>query len=279
MQKPKKLKRKLSSLLVIPLSLVLSSCTTSSSNQNSTIDNNVPTSSLPATLSPNFVMRQKQAEKHFFDFSNDLQDEDEGIEVPLADLNQKKNDIPSAPLHEDPLSVTIAKGKFGGFKIIWPADGKLSSMFGMRHLRHINRMHTGIDISAPVGTRIYASAAGQILFSGQKNGYGDVVVISHDSDHETLYAHMSRILVHEGSTVRRGQVIGYVGKTGRVTGANLHYETRIHGIAYNPLAYLPPSSIGRMNKGMHTPSYAFQMEYYYKLNSYAYHRVSHGDSN
>jgi murein DD-endopeptidase MepM/ murein hydrolase activator NlpD len=122
----------------------------------------------------------------------------------------------------------------------WPiARGKLSSGFGLRH----GVMHEGIDIAAPVGTPVMAAAAGQVIFVGRMRGYGNIVIIEHQSHYVTVYAHDSSNLVREGQNIRQGQLIGYVGRSGRTTGANLHFEVRHNNVAKNPLAYLllPPA--------------------------------------
>ena len=123
-----------------------------------------------------------------------------------------------------------------------------------------------------MGTPIRSAADGQILFSGSKRGYGKSVIVGHDSRYETLYAHMKTIAVRAGQFVRRDQIIGYVGRTGRTTGPNVHFETRISGVAHNPLNYLPPARNGKMRAGMPTPSLADQLYYYNTVGKSAYNR-------
>lgn len=116
---------------------------------------------------------------------------------------------------------------------------RMSSGFGMR--RHpvlgYTRMHKGTDFAAPTGTPIYAAGDGVIVERGVKNGYGNYIRIRHNSTMQTAYAHMSRFspAFSRGSRVRQGQVIGYVGTTGRSTGPHLHYEVLINGAQVNPL--------------------------------------------
>lgn len=138
--------------------------------------------------------------------------------------------------HTDPLD---------SLDLIWPASGVLTSAFGVRTLRHRTQMHTGIDIAAQVGTPVYASETGRVVFDGTKKGYGKVIMVRHDKTHETLYGHLSRSIVKINEIVHRNQLIGYVGKTGRVTGANLHFETRVNGVAKDPLHFLPGSYDGK----------------------------------
>ena len=98
------------------------------------------------------------------------------------------------------------------------------------------RPHRGVDYAAPHGTPIKASGDGKVIFRGVKSGYGNVVILQHGGNITTLYAHMSRFAssVRAGSRVRQGQTIGYVGATGMVTGAHLHYEYRLNGVHRNP---------------------------------------------
>lgn len=120
-----------------------------------------------------------------------------------------------------------------------PIDGaRMSSGFGMRHhpVLGYNKMHKGIDFAASTGTPIYAAGDGVVEHSGRNGGYGNFVRIRHNSKLKTAYAHMSRIRdsVKTGSRVKQGQIIGYVGTTGRSTGPHLHYEVMLNGKQVNP---------------------------------------------
>lgn len=122
-----------------------------------------------------------------------------------------------------------------------PVSGAhLTSGFGMRRhpLLGYSKMHTGVDFGAPSGTPIHAAGDGDIDSAGRINGYGNAIIISHSDHLETLYGHMSRFAtgIHEGVHVNQGQVIGYVGSTGRSTGPHLHFEVRIDDKPVNPLA-------------------------------------------
>ena len=121
----------------------------------------------------------------------------------------------------------------------WPMSNfTVTNYFGRRGA--FQRFHTGIDLAAPVGTPIYAARAGQVSTAGwSRFGYGLHVIIDHGELHETLYAHMSRIVVRPGQWVDRGELIGYVGSTGWSTGPHLHFEVRVGGVVRNPMAYLP----------------------------------------
>jgi murein DD-endopeptidase MepM/ murein hydrolase activator NlpD len=118
--------------------------------------------------------------------------------------------------------------------LIWPVDGVVTSGFGMRW----GRMHEGIDIAAPIGTQIWAAAAGTVIHAGWLSGYGNLVVLDHGNGLATAYAHSSAILVVLGQQVSQGETIALVGSTGHSTGPHLHFEVRINGVAVDPLLYL-----------------------------------------
>jgi len=124
---------------------------------------------------------------------------------------------------------------------------RISSRFSNARLHpilHEVRAHKGVDFAAPTGTPIHAAADGKISFQGWKGGYGKVVMIQHDATYSTVYGHMSRFEpgLHEGSRVKQGQVIGYVGATGYATGPHLHYEFRINGVHHDPLSVALPEA-------------------------------------
>lgn len=100
------------------------------------------------------------------------------------------------------------------------------------------RMHKGVDFAAPVGTDLFATADGVIKKAGWQSGYGRVVIIEHEFGLETRYAHLSKIRVKVGQKVSRGDHIGDMGASGRVTGVHLHYEVRVNGRAVNPMTYI-----------------------------------------
>jgi len=114
----------------------------------------------------------------------------------------------------------------------------------MHPILHIVRPHEGVDLAAPRGTPIKASGDGRIVYRGRKGGYGEVIIIKHNREYTTLYAHMSRFAsrLHVGSRVREGQVIGYVGMTGLATGPHLHYEFHIYGIPHDPMKVKLPAA-------------------------------------
>ncbi len=133
----------------------------------------------------------------------------------------------------------ISYGPRAERQFLWPVyTGAVSSGFGMRN----GSMHEGVDIAAPAGTPIHAADRGVVEFAGQLHGYGNTVIIRHDDEYVTVYAHNLVNLVHEGDHVGAGQVIAQIGTSGHATGANLHFEVRRDNIARDPLTYLPPPS-------------------------------------
>ncbi len=122
----------------------------------------------------------------------------------------------------------------------WPASGPITSPFGMRvhPVTGAFKMHTGIDIGAPMGATITATAAGRVIFAGWEGGYGNTIIIDHGGQTSSLYGHCSQIFVSENQDVQRGQAIGAVGATGDATGPHLHFEIRINGVAVDPTSRL-----------------------------------------
>lgn len=122
----------------------------------------------------------------------------------------------------------------------WPVKGWMSSTFGWRSdpWNKRQRFHEGVDISAWLGTPIIATADGTIKLAARYGGFGKVVIIEHEYGYETYYGHCSKLIAKQGQRVRRGDVIGFVGSTGRSTGAHVHYEVRINERPVNPLPYL-----------------------------------------
>lgn len=100
------------------------------------------------------------------------------------------------------------------------------------------RNHKGVDLAAPTGTPIYATADGIVGKAQWFSSYGLYIRIDHGAKLETRYAHMSKLAVAAGERVKKGDIIGYVGSTGRSTGPHLHYEVRVDGVAVNPIPYM-----------------------------------------
>lgn len=123
---------------------------------------------------------------------------------------------------------------------LWPVEGRLGSSFGERQdpINGEGAFHAGMDIDAPSGTPVRAAGDGDVTDMNMGAGYGRTVTIDHGHGVTTVYAHLSASTVVSGEHVMRGQVIGYVGQTGRATGPHLHYEVRVHNVPVNPYKYL-----------------------------------------
>lgn len=122
-----------------------------------------------------------------------------------------------------------------------PVDGvRLTSSFGMRNhpILRQRRQHNGVDLATARGTPVYATADGMVEMAKYWGSYGNYVQIGHGGDLETRYAHLSSYTVRDGQQVRKGDLIGYVGSTGRSTGPHLHYEVRVSGEPVNPVPYM-----------------------------------------
>lgn len=132
---------------------------------------------------------------------------------------------------------------------LWPVEGRITGSFGER-LDPFNgegAFHRGIDISTAFGSRVLAPADGVVTFAGEESGYGRLIRIEHAQGISTRYGHLSAMAVTDGQRVTRGQVIGYVGMSGRSTGPHLHYEVWVHNSPVNPYKYLrmtPTASFG-----------------------------------
>jgi murein DD-endopeptidase MepM/ murein hydrolase activator NlpD len=123
---------------------------------------------------------------------------------------------------------------------MWPVRGQITGGFGQRldPLNGEEAVHCGIDISAPSGTEVQVTADGVVLLAEREAGYGNEVLVDHGDGITTMYGHLRRIDVAAGQEVKRGQVIGAVGMTGKSTGPHLHYEVRVHQTPVNPAKYL-----------------------------------------
>ncbi len=119
-----------------------------------------------------------------------------------------------------------------------PCEGNITSGFGLRRWGSRMKNHTGIDIAAPIGTPVRASASGTVIFSGRKGAYGNTIIVDHGQGLSTLYAHNSHLEVEMGQWVRGGDVVAHSGNSGRSTGPHVHYEIRVDSEPVNPMAGL-----------------------------------------
>jgi len=154
-----------------------------------------------------------------------------------ADPAPKAPGVPQArtrPVASPTPAPNAGSGACGELRLSAPVDGVKTSPYGPRG----GRNHNGIDIAAPSGTPIKAAECGVVSSSGAQGGYGNMVCVNHSSALQTCYAHMLRTAASTGQSVRKGQVIGYVGSTGNSTGPHVHFETRVKGQARDPEPYL-----------------------------------------
>lgn len=156
------------------------------------------------------------------------------LETESQKLRQRLAALASKPSNAS----TVAQRSSSGFQ--WPVNGTITSGFGYRThpVLGYQRLHAGTDFGAATGTPIVAADGGVVVSAGWLGGYGNAIVISHGGGIATLYAHQSRLAVSAGSSVSRGQVIGYVGSTGMSTGPHLHFEVRVNGTPVDAARYL-----------------------------------------
>lgn len=141
-----------------------------------------------------------------------------------------------APVEAEPGSrLALPFAEVNGERLLWPVSGTINSNYGPRG----SSFHDGIDIAAPEGTSIQAIERGEVIYSDQLRGYGNIVIVRHQGGMVSVYAHNQVNLVREGHQVGKGEVIAKVGSTGRVTGPHLHLEIRKNNTAQDPLRYLP----------------------------------------
>lgn len=128
---------------------------------------------------------------------------------------------------------------------LWPVSGPLMSYFGRRGdpFSGEDAFHAGVDISVPSGTTVRASADGIVVHAEWNSGYGKLVVVDHGNGLQTYYAHLSRFEVVNGQEIRRGDLVGESGATGRATAPHLHYEVRVNGTPVNPYPYLGKTTL------------------------------------
>lgn len=140
-----------------------------------------------------------------------------------------------------PRSTALNLGADHGTRFIWPLRGRISSPYGWR-LHPIlgeRHLHIGLDIAVPEGTPVHAAAGGRVVEAGWSGGYGILVVVDHDDDYSTYYAHLSALRVSLGQYVEQGQLLALSGNTGMSTGPHLHFEIRAGGQPVDPEIYLP----------------------------------------
>jgi murein DD-endopeptidase MepM/ murein hydrolase activator NlpD len=167
------------------------------------------------------------------------------VRVDLNALLRRAN-LLAASFKEAADSLQSHRERLAATPSIMPTQGWLSSAFSRMRAHpvlHISRPHEGIDVSAPMGSPIEAPANGTVLNAGWENGYGNVIEINHGYGIITKFAHASKLLVHRGQRVTRGERVALVGASGLATGPHLHYEVHVDGRPVDPLRYVLPEAI------------------------------------
>lgn len=184
-----------------------------------------------ASLAAKYTAREKylaQVQKEKIKWEKELAEEERQSRELEALIRSKQSGRTSAE-----------SSKFLG-KMVWPANGRVSSEFGWRIHPIFNdrRFHAGIDIAVPTGTDVIAATAGKVLEARYIAGYGYTVILDHGDGITTLYGHNSKLLVKPGNTVKQGAIIAKAGSTGFSTGPHVHFEVREDGVAKEPRNYL-----------------------------------------
>lgn len=170
------------------------------------------------------LLRSLDKEKYIQPSKIESSEEQQNMQVPSEVDSKKKSNLET----------------INDAKSVLPADGKITSKFGLRRhpIQGDMRFHYGVDISAPKGTEIYPIKDGVVIFSGEKPGYGNIIIIDHGDGLVSKYAHNEVNIAKEGEEVKTNNVIAKVGNTGSSTGPHLHFELLYNGININPLEFL-----------------------------------------
>jgi murein DD-endopeptidase MepM/ murein hydrolase activator NlpD len=167
---------------------------------------------------------------------------EESFEHSVAEFNFLQRNVSAAASNENHIQLVSAPGlgELAFTPTLWPVVGGITSRFGERldPFSGEGAVHTGVDISAPYGDAIRATADGEVREAAEHMGYGRLVIIDHGFGVTTYYGHLSSFTVPPGIRVKRGDIIGYIGVSGRTTGPHVHYEVRINNAPVNPMRYL-----------------------------------------
>ena len=175
----------------------------------------------PSPLNPPLRSQLKKTEEKIGELHRTLEFEEESFREIIASLETQRDRLSHTPS-------------------IFPVRGRITSSYGKR-INPLSRrweFHKGIDIANQLGTPVVAPANGVVTFSGWNGGFGILVIINHGYGYITRFGHLKQAKVQKGEWVRRGEIIGYIGKTGRATGSHLHYEVLLTGKPANPKRYI-----------------------------------------
>ena len=172
-------------------------------------------------------------------FISKLSDKEKTIQAQIDEYNTRFAEINSEILK---LAMDGIDTEYIGGELAWPVPGytRITSKYGMRThpITGVYKLHTGVDISAPMGANFIAANDGIVTKAGYNSAYGNMVIIDHGGGVSTLYAHGSEILVQVGQTVKRGDAILKVGSTAYSTGPHAHFEVRLNGVVTDPMPYI-----------------------------------------
>lgn len=172
-------------------------------------------------------------------FISKLSDQEKDIQAKIDEYNTRFAEINSEILA---IAMQGIDTKYIGGELAWPVPGytRISSKYGMRThpITGVYKLHTGVDISAPMGVNFIAANDGIVTKASYNSAYGNMVIIDHGGGVSTLYAHGSEILVQVGQTVKRGEAVLKVGSTGYSTGPHAHFEVRLNGVVTDPMPYI-----------------------------------------
>ena len=177
-----------------------------------------------------------------FESNTSSAEPEESFENSVAQFNFLEKNVSAAALNQNHMQLVSSPGigELAFTPTLWPVIGGITSRFGERldPFSGEGAVHTGVDISAPYGDAIRATADGEVVEAAEHMGYGRLVIIDHGFGLTTYYGHLSSFTVPPGIHVKRGDIIGYVGVSGRTTGPHVHYEVRINNAPVNPMRYL-----------------------------------------
>ena len=178
-----------------------------------------------------------------------LSDTEKEIQSKIDEYNTRFAEINSEILS---MALQEIDSEYIGGELAWPVPGytRISSNYGMRThpITGVYKLHTGVDISAPMGANFIAANDGLVTKAAYNSAYGNMVIIDHGGGVSTLYAHGSEILVQLGQIVKRGEPVLKVGSTGYSTGPHAHFEVRLNGIVTDPIPYITNGLIPETQK-------------------------------
>lgn len=177
-----------------------------------------------------------------------LSEQEKDIQSKIDEYNARFNEINQEILE---LAKEGLETQYIGGEMAWPVPGytRITSKYGMRYhpILHYTKLHTGMDIGAPMGANFIAANDGIVTKASFNTAYGNMVIIDHGGGISTLYAHGSEILVTVGQVVKRGEPVLKVGSTGYSTGAHAHFEVRINGVVTDPMPYVTSGVVPKNN--------------------------------